>query len=250
MTRNRTLARTVALATTALSLVLAGPAAAEAASASFQTGKFRVELEGVQRTTWETHHVKQFDCDVNIDGHGTETVRFRSRPAVLTVTSFGSSTPVLLIGRKPAILDLRSRIARNGVLDTSGGEVCSDGDGTGGAPPPPDCGTKRSTLFAELTYDSQRPGVIGLEQAAAMPLGPFHNCPSGGTSWPSLFDHHVDTSRMIGQRLPVRDLFRHGKHIVIGRGTERQNTVEDRSTTTIRWTLSLTRIPSTRRKNP
>jgi len=249
MTRNRTLTRTVALATTALSLVLAGPAAADAASARFQTGKFRVELEGVQRTTWETHHVKQFDCDVNIDGHGTETVRFRSRPAVLTVGSFGASTPVLMIGRKPAILDLRSRITRKGVLDTSGGTVCSDGDGTGGAPPPPDCGTRHSTLFAELTYDSRRPGVIGLEQAHAMPLGPFHNCPSGGTSWPRLFDHHVDTSRMIGQRLPARELFRHGKNIVIARGREQQSTAEGRSTTTIRWTLSLTRI-TTERKAP
>jgi hypothetical protein len=221
-----------------------------AASARFQTGRFRVELEGVQRTTWETHHVKQFACDVNIDGHGTETVRFRSRPAVLTVGSFGDSTPVLLIGRKPAILDLRSRITRNGVLDSSGGEVCSYGDGTGGAPPPPDCGTKRSTLFAELTYDSQRPGVIGLDQALVTPLGPFRNCPSGGTSWPALFDHHVDTSRMIGQRLPARELFHHGKHIVIARGREQQNTAGDRSTTTIRWTLSLTRIPTTGRKNP
>ena len=106
----------------------------------------------------------------------------------------------------------------------------------------PDCGTKRSTLFAELAYDSQRPSMIGLEQSLAVPLGPFYNCPSGGTSWPSLLDRDVAKSRMIGQRLPVRDLFRHGKNIVIARGREVENTAENKSTTTITWTLSLTRL--------
>ena len=224
----------------ATALGAAVPAAG--ASSSFQTGKFRVELEGVQKTVWETKHVKQFDCDVNIDGNGTETVRFRAKPAVLSVTRFGRSTPVLLMGRKQPILDLRSRITRNGVLETSGGKICSDGDGTGGETPAPDCGTKRSTLFAELAYDSRRPSTIGLEQSLAMPLGPFRNCPSGGTAWPSLLDRDVARSRMIGQRLPVRDLFRHGKNIVIARGREVVNTAEDKSTTTIRWTLSLTRM--------
>ena len=233
--------RTILPLAMAVAAALGAAVPADAAS-RFQTGKFKVELEGVQKTTWQTKHVKQFDCDVNIDGQGTETVRFRSRPAVVTVARFGASTPILMIKRKQAILDLRSRITRQGAIETSGGKVCSHGDGTGGTPPSPDCGTKRSTLFAELTYDARHKSLIGLEQSLAMPLGPFRNCPASGTSWPSLLDYDGPRSRMIGQRLPVRSLFRHGKNIVIGRGRDVQANGGDSSTTTIRWTLSLTRL--------
>lgn len=232
---------TAVVATTVALLGAAAPPA-DAASSRFLSGKFKVELEGVQRTTWETHHTMQFECDSNSDGMGRETVRFRSKPAVVSVAAFGASTPIILQKRRSAILDLRSKITRQGELTNYGGKICAYGDGTGATAPAHDCGAKSSTLYAELAYDGQRRGFIGLEQSLAVPLGPFLNCPVGGTAWPTLLDRNIATSRMIGQRLPVRDLFKHGKNIVIARGREVVSTGETTSTTTIRWTLSLTRV--------
>jgi hypothetical protein len=231
-----------AVAATAIALLGAATPPADAAGSPFLSGKFKVELEGVQRTTWESHHTQQFECDSSSDGTGRETVRFRSKPAVVAVAAIGASTPIILQNRKTAILDLRSKITRQGDLNDYGGKICSYGDGTDATPPAPDCGTKSSTLYAELAYDSQRRGFIGLEQSLAVPLGPFLNCPVDGTAWPTLLDRNIATSRMIGQRLPVRGLFKHGKNIVIARGREVVSTGETTSTTTIRWTLSLTRI--------
>jgi hypothetical protein len=162
---------------------------------------------------------------------------------VVTISRFGNSTPIVMIGRKQPTLDLRSKITRQGTFEQFGGEICSYGDGDGApAPKPADCGTKRAKLYAEIAYDARRPTMIGLAQALALPLGPFYNCPSGGTSWPTLLDRDGAKSRMISQRLPARELFDHGKHIVIGRGREVVRTEESSSTTTIRWTLSLTRV--------
>jgi hypothetical protein len=232
----------VALLAAATTLA-AGAATAEAKTPFLQKGKFRVQVEGVQKTTWQHQHVKQFECDSNSVGSGTEKVRFKSKPEVVSIYKFGRSTPVVMQGKKGnPILDLRSKITRNGTRTESGARVCSYGDGNGTAPKAPDCGTKRSVLYAELDYVFGRRDVIGLEQSLAVPLGPFYNCPVGGTAWPSLLDRDVKSSKTIGTRLPARDLFRYGKHIVIGKGREKQTGAEDSSTTTIRWELTLTRL--------
>ena len=181
----------VALLAAATTLA-AGAATAEAKTPFVQKGKFRVQVEGVQKTTWQHQHVKQFDCDSNSSGSGTEKVRFKSKPKVVSIFKFGRSTPTILQGRSGnAILDLRSKITRNGTRTDSGGKVCSYGDGNGAAPKAPDCGTKRSVLYADLDYLHGRKDVIGLDQSLAVPLGPFYNCPVGGTSWPSLLDRDV-----------------------------------------------------------
>jgi hypothetical protein len=228
----------------ALSLALAAPAAAE----PFRSGKFRVELKGVQTTTWEAHHATQFECDVNIDGSGTEKVRFRSRPAVVSVRRLGRSSALIMRGRDVATLDLDASITRQGSIETRGGAVCSDGDGGGDAPAAPDCGAKRSRLSVELRYLPGRRQLIGIQPDLAVPLGPFATCPVGGTAWPLLLDRSGATGRPVGARLPVDDLFRHGKNIVIARGREVQEDADDRSTTAIRWELSFTRMGSRGRR--
>ena len=239
------LIRSAALALAAGALT-AAPAAAK--TPFVQQGKFRVQVEGVQKTTWTHQHAKQFDCDSNSVGSGKETVRFKSKAEVVKIFKFGRSTPIVMQGKRgKAILDLRSKITRNGTRTESGGKVCSYGDGNGTAPKAPDCGTKRSVLFADLDYLSGRKDVIGLQQSLALPLGPFYNCPVGGTSWPSLLDRDVNKSRDIGTKLPARELFRYGKHIVIGKGREKQANAEDSSTTTIRWELTLTRLGKKKR---
>ncbi|HEU4657028.1 MAG TPA: hypothetical protein VFR97_05865 [Capillimicrobium sp.] len=226
--------RAVAGATLAVATVAAAaPAAAPARQATF-----RVALKGVQTTTWETRHVPMFECDVSIQGSGTETVRFRAKPTEVTVDASGGDVSFRQ-GFHDATIDLRATIARQGAIETTAQRICADGDGTGGPPPPtPDCGTKRSETWVQLRYASR--DVIALQPELAAPLGPFRECPVGGTAWPELL-HDVD-GRAVGQRLPVDDLFAHGKHIVIATGREEVSGFDETSTTTIRWELSLTRL--------
>jgi hypothetical protein len=239
------------LITAALALLLClgavAPASAQpqaAASADkLLKGKFRVELEGVQRTTWATDFHDTNGCDLTMKGSGNETVRFRSKPAVIGVLSYGP-TISLSRDREAASLDLNAKITRQGSMETSG-EICSYGDGSGEDSPPLDCGTKRSQVTVGLDYVYKRRDFLAIRTDYAVPFGPFQMCPAGGISWPTLLDSHPVTGSEVGGELPVGDLFRHGKNIIVvsdravqndGRGSE--------SVTTIRWTLSFTRIGS------
>ena len=234
--------RNLALCTTAVAALGAAQPAMAQEPKSFLTGKFKVEVEGVQKTTWSTNHVQQFECDANVVGSGKETVRFRSKPVVAHIAKFGDSAPIVTVGRKDKGLALLSKITRNGTRTESGAKVCSYGDGTGGeTPPPPDCGTKRSTLFADLDYVYGRSNVIGLEQSLAVPLGPFFNCPVGGDSWPTLLDRNRN-SKQFGAKLPAKDLFKYGKNIVIVRGRDDYEDTDTKATTTIRYSIALTKV--------
>ena len=220
----------------------AGRAAAAARTAAVErvrSASFRVELEGVQRTTWTVDRNDTDGCDLWTRGGGSETVRFRSKPTTVTATWIGQ-TRVFTRGRETASLDLAATIARQGSVQ-SGGETCSDGDG-GGEVPTPDCGTRRSRRTVELTYPRRGRDLIALRTDHNVPLGPFETCPSGGVSWPSLLDAHPVTTKLVGADLPVADLFRYGKNVVIAKDRAVQDVAGERSTTTIRWTLSFTRI--------
>lgn len=220
----------------ACTLTAAAPAAA--APPKVRKGTYKVELEGVQRTSWTTAFSSTEGCGLSISGAGGETVRFRAKPALLQLTAIGS-TRVLLRGRRLASLDLVATIRRHGQVDASG-EICSDGDG-GGAPPASDCGTRRSRLTVDVSWPVRRSDLIAIDPILAAPLGPFTTCPTGGISWPSLLDRRPD-GRLVGAKLPVADLFRHGKNIVIARDRVVQDTGGEQSTTSIRWTLSFTRV--------
>jgi hypothetical protein len=230
------LLRALALAG-ALSSIAVAPAFAQAEPSDMRSGRFVVELKGVQETTWKTRHAAQFECDVNIDGGGFENVWFRSKGTVLKVSSFGR-TVLMRRGRAPASLDLRAKVERQGVVETTSGAVCADGDGDAGPPPLADCGTKRSRLRVDVSY---RRGRVSVEPDLVIPRDPFANCPQGGISWPSLLTRSRK-GRLIGQALPMADLFDHGRNIVVARGRETQDDGESQSTTTIRWSLSFKRI--------
>jgi hypothetical protein len=232
--------RRIAVLAAALAAAAALPASAQAGPVEVQTGRFKLELEGVQRTTWTTRHAAQFECDVNIAGSGRETIRFRSKPVVVDVRAIGRNV-LILRGRRPATLDVDATITRDGAVSVDGRPDCADGDGGGGPPPASDCGTKRSRGWVEVRYLAPRRALVGLAPVLAAPLGPFATCPASGAAWPTLLTRG-DRDRPIGQQLPVRDLFGHGKSIVVGRGGERLDDGETQSATTIRWSLAFTRV--------
>jgi hypothetical protein len=213
-------------------------ASAAAAAPKVRKGTFKVELEGVQRTSWTSELHSTEGCDLSIKGAGGETIRFRSKPTTVAVTWMGP-TRVILRGRSVASLDLAATIRRHGNVDSSG-EICSDGDG-GGVPEAPDCGTRRSRRTVELGWPVRRSDLIAITPDFNAPLGPFRTCPSGGISWPTLLDQRPD-GRLVGVQLPIADLFRHGKNVVIATDKVVEAENGEQSTTTIRWTLSFTRV--------
>lgn len=236
MTKTTALA---ALAATLALAVTAAPAATAAPLPSVHTGLFKVELEGVQRTSWSRDWTTTEGCDVTVQGNGSETIRFKAKPATIKGTWI-DDTRVFTRGRQMASLDLVATIARQGT-EQAGGEICSHGDG-GPPPPAPDCGTRRSGLTVDLDYARRGSDLMTIRTDNDVPLGPFRTCPSGGVSWPSLLDTHPGSGHLVGAELPVADLFRYGKNIVIARDRAVEDANGERATTSIRWTLSFTRI--------
>lgn len=249
MTNFRAAPKPLILIATAGALAAAAPPAATAAP-KIQQATFDVQVEGTQSVTWSTKHVKQFECDVDIDGSGTEKTRFKSKKVRVKLSRYGNLDPIF-IGPKGDI-PLKGRITRSGSVKTSGGTVCSHGDGTGGsAPTPPDCGTRTAVGRVELRYAAKAKDLLMLGRAGSNDKDPFANCPWGGVSWPRLLTYSgtQDTVNDIGQKVPVKDLLdpAFGQHIVIGRGTYKESWPESNATTKVRWELKLTRVGAKRK---
>jgi hypothetical protein len=228
-----TLTRAARTARTAAAHATAAPAE------RYRSARFRVELVGVQRTRWSVERSSTEGCDLRTSGAGGETVRFRARPTTLSARWIGP-TRLLFRGRALATLDLTAAIARQGSL-RSGGEECSDGDG-GGTPPAPDCGTKKGRMTVDLGWPVRRSDLIAIRPDLDVPFDPFRACPAGGLSWPQLLDSQPGSGRLVGAELPIADLFRHGKNIVIARDRAVTDEAGEKATTTIRWELSFTRL--------
>jgi hypothetical protein len=229
--------------------LIAGASSASAAKAPAVTKKFtyKVELKGTQTTTWTLNHVGAGAeaCDTNQTGQGKETIRFSSKPAVATSYE-GLSQPFFFVkkGSQAGMLSmpLRGTISRQGAITTQplpAENNCADG--VGGAPPTPDCGTKRiQGLVVKPEYEYNKDRIV-LTQSDAAKGYEFKHCPSGGSPWPYLLQHDT-ADNTITQQLPYDDLFNQGKNIIIATGIEKQTTGESQWTTKLRWELSITRI--------
>jgi len=229
--------RNAAIALTALGLAVAAAPAADA-----RPVRFDVELSGIQKTTWEKHHIAEAGCDVSIDGRGSEAYRFRSKP--LRVRAVRIPGGVLFVsGRGPARLRLSGTVTRAGEVILGPGEICSEGNGTGTpAPTAPDCGTRRVRGTVELGFSTRPNDLLVIDDGLLGGRDVFRNCPTGASDqFPALMGLD-DRGRRIGQRLPARDLFGHGKNVVIARGSKSVRGGETTSTTSIRWTASFTRV--------
>ncbi len=223
-----------------LTVALAAPAGAAGVP---RTADIAVEIEGVQRTAWEAHHVAINDCDVSYDGSGSETYRFRSRKVQLRAIELPNGSVFFTRRGRPAVLPLTGTVTRTGsLLKATAGLACAAGDGTGGpAPAPPDCGTRRVTNAVEIAFGVRVRDRIEISDGEPA-TDPFKNCPAGGAEQYPTIMAWDGADRRIGRRLPAGDLFGHGRNIVIARGTKTRSGSEMTSTTTVRWTVTLTRV--------
>jgi hypothetical protein len=238
----------------ALALCLAALAPAASAQAADQPdydikrSSFKVTVDGVQNTTWQTEHVGSGGCDGSASGSGTEKVRFTSRATrVNAMTMKGLSSPVL---SKPkayvdAIVKLRGKVVRQGNLVAEPGGECG---GAGGGSIPRDCGTKsfRGVKFP-LAYRLAAKPKDQLEFRPGFVDDVFKNCPSGGYSFPTLLV--TNEGEHVRSDLPRDELFddKLGKIIVIVRGKESETKGEHTFVTTSRWVVTFERIGKTKR---
>lgn len=236
------MSRPAACVALAVAVLLAGGGSATATPALPRMADFTVHVEGVQRTAWEHHHLSEGGCDVSIDGSGSETVRFRS--GKLRVRAYATPAGVQLSGlRGEPLLRLSGTVTRQGAELVGPGEVCSFGDGTGEpAPVPADCGRRPVRSTAAIGFAVRPSDLVMLVPGVDLPSDPFANCPTGASEqYPQLLAYD-DAGRRIGRRLPVRDLFDYGQHVVIARGERTQRGGERFATTSIRWTATFTRL--------
>jgi hypothetical protein len=242
--RHRFLVLPVAIALGALVL----SAAAEA-----RTAKFRVSIEGKQRVKWQEHKVDTGTCSSITKGSGFETVRFRSRPAVLTATDYGSMV-AWRHRRRAASLVARGKVTRRGSSTLTPtfppdrkecyGTPCSElnpCDGSWTPPPAPDCGTKRFTHY-RLGLRGWLKDRLIVEDEQPSPLG-FANCTWRGPAFPELMS--MANGKLISAHFPRAEIFDEslGKELVIGRASVPLRAgagVTGRSS--VEWTLEFVRL--------
>jgi hypothetical protein len=232
----------VGAAVLASAVALVTPMAASASGV--QKAAFKVKVEGVQTTTWRTDHPGAGGCDSAVTGSGTETVRYRSRPVrVRALVTPGLSSPLFttLDGNGVPGLALRGTVTRHGTLDAAPSTECG---GTGGGSIPRDCGTRPfSGVVLPLAYRvGARPRDQLDLQATVLDEGPFANCPSAGTAFPTLVN--TNEGEWVRAELPREELFdsAHGRIIVIARGRESETAGEHTYVTQTRWVVTFDRI--------
>lgn len=220
-------------------LALCAPASA---AGGYRQAVFKAEVEGVQRTSVTHSHEPLHRCDVRDYSTGKETVRFASRkPLKVTVARVpGVSGYTVLYGKRGQGIPTRARVNRrfSPQVTAPPSDCPPAGDGNGGGPLPPDCGTRTISPWM-IAIESPRRELVSLE--ADHFEDPYQRCPGG--AFPELV-HENTRGDTIVSRLPEKELFdqRIGKLIVIGRG-ERSYLLHDYDeTTTVRWSLSLRRI--------
>ena len=207
-----------------------------------QVRTFRVEAEGVQRTTWTDSHQPASMCDEGSSGSGSETMRFRSgKPATVVAYRYGRNT--VIFGSTGSELVVRATVTRHGHVTVTPVNPACGGTGGGGTPPAPDCGTHRTQFDLRLEWRPTGPSGLGLENGTIVPpYALFENCPVIGDAFPHLLD--TVAGKPIVARIPASDLFDPTlrKHIVFGHGRVRRPSSDGLSITSIRWTVSLTSI--------
>ena len=210
---------------------------------------FKVDVSGVQWTTWTLHDPSQNACDPALNGSGSERVSFRSvRPERIVVRRYGTSYVIIGDPFHVAGNDLltRATVTRHGTVSpTPVSPGCGDNGGLGGPAPPPDCGTKRVVFDVRISYVNQpRHGFTLTEGDLGTLVDPFKNCPwtGGVVTFPKLLDEQ-DLKPVLAA-LRVADLFNraYGQQIVLGHGRQTTDEAGVGTTTRIGWSIRLTSV--------
>jgi hypothetical protein len=208
-----------------------------------QFERFEVTISGGQVNKWSVLSTTGDDsCGSQTFGSGKENIVFTTPKAhklLATRSGKGSETYGSLL------VDTRASVTRDGYLDSKPVGSCegvAEGDGSGGPPPAPDCGTRNGKLTLELDFDKDELGLDDADTAIA----PFDNCHAEGFSFPDIIT--ASRGKVRKAELPTNDIFSKKKKLVAE--TTAYLTDDSYGTffeTTLYWKVTLKRVSSTRR---
>jgi hypothetical protein len=222
-----------------LTLTVAAPA-----HAATRRAFFKVEVKGVQTTSWSIDRTTPGPCGGHAQGSGSERMTFKTARPVRTTVSLSQGLLTFTFGRSTSLTAQGVANRQGSTSNTPNPGECAGG-GTGGGPaqPTPDCGRRSGPIDLEIAKSYRRRDWIVLTNGPLSPLTIYKHCPIGGAAWPDVIE--TDTAgRPIEAPMPVRDLFNPAlrKHLTIGRGSQSVNASGQKATTSVRWEITFTRI--------
>lgn len=224
---------------------LAAPGA-HAAMPRMQQADFTVSATATQTTTWKrSPQAAVADCSPieRFSGEGRETVSMTLKPWRFTAFRIGRQLSFVAAPGKSGLgPHAWTKVSRSGVErveEVAGSCMGNPGRVTDGGPY--DCGTRNRFLSPQVGWRGGRL-TLGASEAPLAPLnaGEYRTCPV----------HVADGVEANGltavgslSPVPVGELLDPGlrRHIVLARRTFRLNRDGRLGTTTVRWTLTLTR---------
>lgn len=239
--------RAALLAAALSAIATAGAAtAAEAAIPRMQQADFIVSATATQTTTWKkAPGASTADCSpiLRFSGEGRETVAMTLKPARFTAYRVGRQLSLVAApGRDGFGPQAWAKVSRNGreqAEEIAGSCMDNPRRMIGGGPY--DCGTRNRLFTPHFGYQRARL-TLGAGEA---PLAPLHKvdydtCPIHVAD--GVTENGLTTTPSLGT-VPAGDLLDPGmrQHIVLGRKTFRLDSGGFRGTTTVRWTVKLTR---------
>ena len=199
-----------------------------------------MSIKGVQTTTEANSHDALSKCDVRNYSHGREVVKFATpKPIKVTLAKVpGQKELVAVYGTGKATAPTTAKVTRSYTTDITPPPESCGGNGGGGEPEIPDCGTRTYKPW-KMNLVFHKGERVGLE-ADYVSKQLFKVCP-GGTFPELLAENTVHTP--ITTKLPSSEVFDEGigKLIVIGRGKREYVLHDYDETAKVRWEVSLKR---------
>ena len=249
MTRtDKTVALLLALgAIAALGLALVAPARAAGYGNGFQVAKFKIEIDGWQKSTAHRTLESEEACGVNDHSFGREYVKFATtKPIYVTATHMkGEFNPQLFSSSGQVAIPTKATVRRSFTpqIVLNPGE-CED-NGGGAEATKPDCGTRTLKKWkVDLQFGREKKD--GLLLSAYAGDDPFEACPqSGVATFPNLLvEGSGHKGKYIYADLSQDELFdpNYQQWISLANGKAKETSSSGWEETEVHWAVSFTRL--------
>ncbi len=232
----------------ALAMLLALAAPGKAAGVNgFQIAKFKVEVEGWQRSTSHRTIESEEECGLNDHSFGRERITFKTtKPAYITATHMpGEFNPQLFSSSGQLAIPVSAKVQRSytPAISINAGE-CEE-NGGGAEETKPDCGTKTAKGW-KLALQFGREKKNGLLLSSYTDPETFKACPSSGVAtFPQLLVEGAGhKGKYIYADLSQDELFdpNFQKWISLANGSAKESSSSGWEKTEIHWAVSFTRL--------
>ena len=234
-------------ATLAVVLAVAAPAGAATYGNGFQVAKFKIEIDGRQRSISHRAIESEEECGLNDHSFGRERIKFETtKPIYVTATHMkGEFNPQLFSSTGQVAIPVRAKVSRSYTpqIVLNPGE-CEE-NGGGAEATQPDCGT-RTVKRWKVDLQFGREKKDGLLLSAYGGTDPFHACSqSGVATFPNLLvEGSGHKGKYIYADLSQDELFDpdYQKWISLANGSAKESSSTIWESTEVHWAVSFTRL--------